>query len=95
MNRWRIHLFNKIAVSVEDSLNPGRVALVCLCHSVPVEGPHHLLALQDQVLGFVVICEALSRPVTQRRPTQNCPNGYSQVRWEARPHCSTPMGGSP
>jgi hypothetical protein len=54
MNRLRIHLFNKIAVSGDDSLNPGRVALVCLRHGVPVEGPHHLLDLQDQVLGFVV-----------------------------------------
>jgi hypothetical protein len=53
MNRLRIHLFNKIAVSVDDSLNPGRLTLVCLRHGVPVEGPHHLLDLQDQVLGLV------------------------------------------
>ncbi len=54
MNRLRIHIFNKIAVSGDESLNPGRVAVVCLRHGVPVEGPHHLLDLQDQVLGFVV-----------------------------------------
>ncbi len=54
MNRLRIHFFNKIVVSGDDSLNPGRVALVCLRHGVPVEGPHHLLVLQDQVLGFGV-----------------------------------------
>jgi hypothetical protein len=54
MNRLRIHLFNKTAVSNDDSLNPGRVTLVCLRHGVPVEGPHHLLDLQDQVLDFVV-----------------------------------------
>ncbi len=49
-----INLFNKIAVSGDISLDPGRVPLECLRHGVPVEGPHHLLDLQDQVLGFVV-----------------------------------------
>jgi hypothetical protein len=54
MNRLRIHLFYKITASGDDSLNPGRLALVCLRHGVPVEGPHHLRDLQDQVLNFVV-----------------------------------------
>jgi hypothetical protein len=49
-----INLFNEIAVSGNISLDPGCVPLECLRHSVPVEGPHHLLDLQDQVLGFVV-----------------------------------------
>ncbi len=54
MNRLRIHIFNKIAVSGDESLNPGRVAVVYLRHGVPVEGPHHLLDLQVKVLGFIV-----------------------------------------
>jgi hypothetical protein len=45
---------NEIAVSGDNSLDPGRVPLESLRHGVPVEGPHHLLDLQDQVLGFVV-----------------------------------------
>jgi hypothetical protein len=49
-----IDLFNEIAVSGDNSLNPGRVPLECLRHVVPVEGPNHLLDLQDQVLGFIV-----------------------------------------
>ncbi len=28
--------------------------LQAFCHSVPVKGPHHLLNLLDQVLGFIV-----------------------------------------
>jgi hypothetical protein len=43
-----------MAVSSDISLGPGRVPLECLLHGVPVEGPHHLLDLLDQVLGFVV-----------------------------------------
>ncbi len=50
-----INLFNEIAVSSDNSLDPGRVPLECLRHGVPVnKGPHHLLDLQDQVHGFVV-----------------------------------------
>ena len=49
-----INLFNEITVSGDNSLDPGCVPLECLRHGVPVEGPHHLLDLQDQVLGFVV-----------------------------------------
>ncbi len=49
-----INLFKEIAVSGDNSLDPGRVTLEYLRHGVPVEGPPHLLDLQDQVLGFVV-----------------------------------------
>jgi len=49
----RVILFLKTAVSVNDSLEPGHQALAGLCHGVPVEGPHHLLYLLDQILGFV------------------------------------------
>ena len=54
MNTLRIHLYNKMAVSNDHSLDPRPVPLGCLCHGVPVEGPHHLLDLLDQVFGFVV-----------------------------------------
>ena len=49
-----ISLFNEIADSGDNGLDPGRVPLECLRHDVPVKGPHHLLDLQDQVLGFIV-----------------------------------------
>jgi hypothetical protein len=49
-----IKLFQENAVSGNNSLDPGRVPLECVRHGVPVEGPHHLLDLQDQVLDFVV-----------------------------------------
>ncbi len=49
-----INLFNEIAVSGDNSLDPGRVPLECLRHGVPGEEPHHLRDLQDQVLGFVM-----------------------------------------
>ncbi len=39
-------------------------------------------------------CEALLWPVTQRRPSQNSPKGWSQVSWEAWPSSQTPPGGS-
>ncbi len=52
-----INLFNEIADSGDNGLDPGRVPLECLRHDVPVKGPHHLLDLQDQVLGyFVMLC---------------------------------------
>jgi hypothetical protein len=47
----RIIVFIKTAVS--DSLDPGPQALAGFRHGVPVEGPHHLLDLLDQILGFV------------------------------------------
>jgi hypothetical protein len=49
----RIILFIKTAISINNSLDPGPQALVGLNHSVPVEGPQHLLHLLDQILGFV------------------------------------------
>jgi hypothetical protein len=49
----RIILFIKTAVSINDSLDPGPQALAGLLHSVPVEGPQHLLHLLDKILSFV------------------------------------------
>ncbi len=49
----RIILFINTAVSINDSLDPGPQALAGLRHGVPVEGPHHLLYLLDQILGIV------------------------------------------
>jgi hypothetical protein len=54
MNTLRIHLYNKMAVRNDDSLDPRPVPLGCHCHDVPVEGPHHLLDPLHQVLSFVV-----------------------------------------
>ncbi len=48
-----IHIFNKTAVSCEDSLDPGPEARAGPCQGVPAEGPHHLLHLLDQIIGFV------------------------------------------
>jgi hypothetical protein len=48
-----IHIFNKTAVSCEDSLDPGPEARAGLRQGVPAEGPHHLLHLLDQIIGFV------------------------------------------
>ena len=45
-----IHIFNKTAVSCEDSLDPGPEARAGLRQGVPAEGPHHLLR---QIIGFV------------------------------------------
>ena len=49
-----INLFNEIAVSGINSLDPRHVPLECLRHGVPVEGPYQLLDLQGQVLVLVV-----------------------------------------
>ena len=49
----RILLFIKTAVSSNGCLDPGPQAIAGLRHGVPVEGPHHLLYLLDQILGFV------------------------------------------
>ncbi len=46
-------VFIKTAVSSNDCLDPGPHATAGLRHGVPVEGPHHLLYLLDQILGFV------------------------------------------
>jgi hypothetical protein len=50
----RIDLFNEIAVMGDNILNLELEAVAGLRHGVPIEGPHHLLDLLDQVLGFVV-----------------------------------------
>ena len=49
----RIILFIKIAVSFNNSLDPGPQALEGLHHGVPVEGPQQLLHLLDQIFAFV------------------------------------------
>ena len=49
----RIIVFIKTAVSSNDCLDPEPQAIGGLLHGVPVEGPHHLLYLLDQILGFV------------------------------------------
>jgi hypothetical protein len=49
----RIIFFIKTAVSSNDSLDPGPQGLAGLPHGIPVEEPHHLLYLLDQILGFV------------------------------------------
>jgi hypothetical protein len=54
----RIDLFNEIAVSGDNVLNLEREAVAGLRHGVHVEGPHHILNLLDQVLGF--FCKAFS-----------------------------------
>ncbi len=46
----KINLYNKIAVSSEDSLDPAPEAHAGLRQGVPGEGPHYL---PDQVSGFV------------------------------------------
>jgi hypothetical protein len=53
-----IILFIKTAVSSNDCLDPRLQAIAGLRHVVPVEGPHHLLYLLDQILGFVVFALA-------------------------------------
>ncbi len=52
-NILTINIFNKNAVSCEDSLDPGPEARAGLRQGVPAEGPHHLLHLLDQIIGFV------------------------------------------
>ena len=46
-------LFNKIAVSGDDSLDPEPTPPADPCHGVPVKGPHHLLYLGDQGRRFL------------------------------------------
>jgi hypothetical protein len=54
----RIHIFNEIAVSGNDGLDPGAKPPAGPRHDVPVEGPHHLLDLLGQVLGIVLLLAA-------------------------------------
>ncbi len=63
-------LFIKTAVRSNNSLDSGPQALAGLCHGVPVEGPHHLLYLLDQILVFVArLCNAhyLDSPHSKQR----------------------------
>jgi hypothetical protein len=53
MNILRFILLIITAVSSNDCLHPGTLGLAGLCHGVPVEGPHHLLYLLDQIHGFI------------------------------------------
>ncbi len=53
MYMLRIILFIKTAVSSNGCLDPGPQAIAGLRHGVPVEGPHHLLYLLNQILDFV------------------------------------------
>ncbi len=71
----RIILFLKTAVSINDSLDPGPQAIAGLRHGIPVEGPHHLLYLLDQILGFV---ERLSND-PHIRPKQNSEKSGNQA----------------
>ena len=48
-----INIFNKTTISCEESLAPGPEARAGLRQGVPCKGPHHLLHLLDQILGFV------------------------------------------
>jgi hypothetical protein len=43
-----------MAVSGDDSLDPGPELLAGLRHGVPVKGAHQYLHVLDQVLDFVV-----------------------------------------
>ena len=49
-----INLYNEMAVSGDNSLNPRPQPLAGLRHGVPVKEPHHPLHLLDQVLNFFV-----------------------------------------
>jgi hypothetical protein len=60
-------LFNKMALICNESLDPGLEPLADFCHGVPLQGAH-------QRLHRPQFCyEALHRPITQRRRTQNSP----------------------
>ncbi len=55
-----INIFNKTAVSCEDSIDPGPEDRTGNCQGVPAVGPHHLLHLLDQIIGFVAkLCNDL------------------------------------
>jgi hypothetical protein len=87
----RIILFIKTAVSSNDCLDSGLQALAGLCHGVPVEGPHHLLYLLDQNLGFVArLCidpQLRFAPLKKKYIEKSC----NEASWEARlPPPTTP-----
>ncbi len=50
----RIKIFNEIAVTSDDSLDPGPELQAGLRHGVPVKGARHPLHLLDQALDFVL-----------------------------------------
>jgi len=53
-----MNLFNKIAVSVDDSLNPEPAPSADPRHGVPVEEPHHLFDLRDQGCRFLSVASS-------------------------------------
>ena len=84
----RINLFSKTAVSCEDNLDPGPEACAGHRHGVTGEGPHHLLDLLDQILGFVArLCfDPQFINATQKNSQKGCRKGSR----EARPPPPTP-----
>jgi hypothetical protein len=46
-------MYTYFVVSCKDNLDPGPEACAGLRQGVPGKGPHHLLHLMDQILGFV------------------------------------------
>ena len=79
--RWqknisKMNVFNKIAVSGDNSLDPEQEHPEGPGHGVPVEGPHHLLHLRDQGRRFLW--------VTQKRHTINSPKESSLESFGAR-----------
>ncbi len=50
----RIKIFNEMAVTGDDSLDPGPELQAGLRHGVPVKGAHQRPHLLDQALDFVV-----------------------------------------
>ncbi len=83
----RIKIFNKMAVSSDNSLKFGPEPQAGLRHGVPVMGAHSSPSCSGSGPRFY--CEALHWPITKKRPAQNSPTGCSQVSWEAKPPCST------
>ena len=53
-----MNLFNKIVVSVDDSLNPEPAPPADPRHGVPVEEPHPLLHLRDQGRRFLSVASS-------------------------------------
>jgi hypothetical protein len=51
-NVLRTNLCNEIAVSSDNSIDPGPESLAGLRHGVPGEEPHYLHDVMDQVSGF-------------------------------------------
>jgi hypothetical protein len=47
------HYIFETAISINNNLDPGPQGLAGLRHGVLIGGPHRLLYLLDQILGFV------------------------------------------